>query len=115
MASIAQVKCEEIQSIKDLHDKFGPWKDTYLGGTGDKTKVSCKQTGATYDELMDKYRRHYSRYPEKSIAQAMCRCCQEKQSLLGKALGFDEWNQFYECMSKQGFSKDGILPKLPLS
>lgn len=114
MAAITEVKCEDIQSIKDLHEKIGAWKDNHPGGAGDKIKVSCKQTGATYDELMDKYRRHYSRYPEKSIAQAMCKCCQEKQSLLGQALGSDGWNEFYDCMSKHGFYKDAILPKLPL-
>lgn len=114
MASISEVKCEEIQSIKDLHEKLGPWKDTNPGGSGDRTKVSCKQTGATYDELMDKYRRHYSRYPEKSIAQAMCRCCQNKLTQIQKIFALDEWDAFYDCMRDQGFNKDGILPKLKL-
>lgn len=114
MATILPIKCEEIQSIKDLHEKLGPWKDQNPGGAGDKSKVSCKQTGATYDELMDKYRRHYSRYPEKDIAQAMCRCCQNKLTQVQKLFVHDEWDAFYDCMRKQGFSKDGILPKLPL-
>lgn len=114
MASILQIKCEDIQSIKDLHDKFGPWKDQTPGGAGDNKKVSCKQTGATYDELMDKYRRHYSRYPEKSIAQAMCKCCQNKLTPIQKLLAANEWDAFYNCMREQGFNKDGILPKLPL-
>lgn len=114
MASIVEVKCEDIQSIKDLHEKIGAWKDNYTGGAGDNKKVSCKQTGATYDELMDKYRRHYSLYSEKSIAQAMCRCCQNKLTPIQKLFASNEWDAFYNCMRDQGFIKDGILPKLPI-
>lgn len=114
MASVLKVKCEDIQNIKDLHNKLGPWKDTYPGGIRDKAMVSCKQTGATYDELMDKYRRHYSRYPEKDIAQAMCKCCQNKLTQIQRIFALDEWDTFYDCMKEQGFYKDAILPKLPL-
>lgn len=115
MAPILEVKCEDIQSIKDLHDKFGPWKDQNPGGPGDKTKVSCKQTGATYDELMDKYKKYYQgHYTEKQVAQAMCKCCQNKLTDIQKIFAIDEWYTFYDCMSKQGIYRNGKSPKLPL-
>lgn len=114
MAAIAEIKCEDIQSIKDLHDKIGAWKDNYPGGAGDNKKVSCKQTGATYDELMDKYRRYYSRYPEKSIAQAMCKCCQNKLTQIQKVFALDEWDAFYDCMRDHGFIKDELIARLKL-
>lgn len=114
MAAIAEVKCEDIQSIKDLHDKFGPWKDQTHGGAGDNRKVSCKQTGATYDELMDKYETYYKpHYTEKEVAQAMCKCCQEKAKSHPsfQDLIFDnQWEKYHKCMDTKNVHRHGKKP-----
>lgn len=119
MASIMEIKCEDIQSIEDFHKKLAKWNDYHGGGKGDSSKVSCKQVGKNYDELMDKFTKHYEKnYTEKQVVQAMCRCCKEK--LLTKkpdkfaklflSEAYDEWDAFYECMDTQNIYRHGKKP-----
>lgn len=119
MSAISEIKCEDIQSIKDFHQKLGEWNDYHGGGKGDSSKVSCKQVGKKYDELLDKYNKYYKgHYTEKQVAQAMCKCCKEKKQMepttMAEMVFDDEWERFYKCMGRHGIYKNGKSPKLPL-
>ena len=90
--------CSNIKSIKDLHEQLGSWEDVHGHGSGDGKKVSCTQTGVNYDELQRAYDTYFSGYSEANIAQAMCRCCQESESVM-------TFDVFYACMASEGYFK----------
>jgi hypothetical protein len=89
------IECSEVSSIQDVNNQYD-YTDTHSGGRGDSSKVSCGQNDS-YNELRDKYNKHYSGAQEEDIAEAMCKCC---KTTSGKT-----WDEFYKCMENEGFNK----------
>lgn len=117
MAAIKNIKCEEVITIKDFHDKVGEWIDPKDGGLGDRIKVSCKQIkthDSLYDELKNKFDKYYfGHYSEKQVAQAMCECCKEKSNppkSFATLFLEDQWGSYYECMDSKGIYRHGKKP-----
>lgn len=92
---MASKNCSNVSTIQDVNNQYN-YTDTHSGGLGDWNKVSCGQKNG-YNELYDKYIRHYSGKPQDEVAKAMCKCC---ETTSGKS-----WDDFYDCMAKQGFTK----------
>jgi hypothetical protein len=93
--------CSEVKTIQDVNDLWN-YKDEVGQGKTDASRVSCGQDKESgYNELKDKYKKYYSKYSEKDVAQAMCECCKE----LKKTKSNPNWDDFYASMKNKGFSK----------
>ena len=95
--SVKDLKCNGVKTITDQVDQ----KDEVDGGPGDGKWVSCGQDGS-YNELQNKYRKHFSDINEDLIASVMCKCCKEL-----KPTGREKvtWLEFYKCMKSRITSK----------
>lgn len=88
--------CSNVKKITDVTDQVD-YDDMYGGGHGDSKWVSCGQDG-NYNELQDKYDKHFSDINEALIAEIMCSCCKKLKSTGKEKVS---WLDFYKCMKSK--------------
>ena len=89
--------CSKVKKISDVTNQVD-YVDDNAGGKNDSKLVSCGQDDS-YNELRDKYNKHFSDISsEELIAQIMCKCCKEL-----KPTGKEKvtWLEFYKCMKSK--------------
>jgi hypothetical protein len=93
--------CSNVKTIINVTDQIN-YKDPHGGGKGDSKWVSCGQDG-DYNELEDKFLKHFKGVTKESfIAKLMCECC-KKMKPTGKEKVV--WSDFYKCMLSKVTSK----------
>lgn len=88
--------CSNVKKISDVTNQID-YVDNKSGGKDDEKIVSCGQDG-NYNELQDKYNKHFKHINEELIAQIMCKCCKELKPTVKERV---TWLEFYECMKKK--------------
>lgn len=89
--------CSKVKKISDVTNQVD-YVDDNAGGKNDSKLVSCGQDDS-YNELRDKYNKHFSDISsEELIAQIMCKCC---KSLKPTGKEKVTWLEFYECMKSK--------------
>jgi len=86
--------CSNVKKITDVTDQID-YNDTNGSGKGDAKWVSCGQD-SSYNELQDKFDKHFDGITEESwVSKLMCECC-KKLKPTGKEKV--HWSEFYQCM-----------------
>lgn len=88
--------CSKVKKITDVTNQVA-YVDDNAGGKNDSNLVSCGQDDS-YNELKDKYDRHFSHINEELIAEIMCKCC---KSLKPTGKEKVTWLEFYKCMKSK--------------